>query len=795
MGHASSTRIDFRAVRIRRILLVVLVVVAALLAAGGTAFYWLQSSGRPLRGGIAHLPDLGGEVTVRFDRWGVPTIEAGSTADAMAALGWLHANDRLFQMEITRRAATGRLAELFGERALAYDRRIRRLDMLRFGERLLDDARPETRALLDAYARGVNAWIEERGDDLPPEFKLLGRRPEPWRPEDSLGVLAVMARTLSPVVNPPENELFELLHAFGPERARELAIDPEARIFDEVAEIARDTAPEPRPVGARAEGSGLGSNNWAVAPERSADGHALLANDPHLGLRLPSVWFEAQIIAPDYQAAGMTFPGAPAVILGRGPKIAWACTNLYIDDVDVFLERVDDSGTRVRRGDAWVPLDVERQEISVAGRRVAVDVKRSDRGVFLDADRERGLPPRSIAWTGWYAADQLAAFLALPRTERIEDVPARIASFAYPAQNLVAASADGQILWTPIGQGPERFGWDGRFPAPAWRSDVGWSGLHPADDNPVLLDPPSGLIGTANSRLPMARPEWFGEDFDTPYRVDRIEELLAGRSDWTVDRLLAMQTDDVSLWARELVAAIPSGLDGEAARAAGALRAWDGTMAPSGPSALFALFERALQRDVFEDEAKQADVPRFGTRKRLAALVEGRIPAVWFDDVSTPRTETREEIFARALAEAWRDGVSRWGETVAAWSYAGMHQLELGHTLDNIPLLGRWFSRGPFALPGSSTTILAFGGPWRDDRIEVAYGPSMRFVTDAAEPVHSVAVLPGGESGHPGDPHYADQIADYLAGRAHPVPWGKEAADASAVSTLLLVPGTPLRSQ
>ena len=304
----------------------------------------------------------------------------------------------------------------------------------------------------------------------------------------------------------------------------------------------------------------------------------------------------------------------------------------------------------------------------------------------------------------------------------------------------------------------------------------------------MLVDPPAGAIGTANSRLPVPRPEWFGQDFDTPYRVDRIDALLAERDDWSVDAFLGMERDDLSLWARELVAALPPGATGDAARAAGALRAWDLRMDTTGPSALFALFERQLQRDVFDDEAGRAGIPRFGSRKRLAALVEGRLSQAWFDDVATPEVEGRDQIFERALAEAWHRGVVLWGTDVVRWRYGEIHRLELGHPLSGVPLVGGWFSRGPFALPGSASTILAYGGPWRGDAIRVTYGPSMRFVTDAADPASSRAVLPGGESGHPGDPHYADQVADYLAGRAHPVPWGAQAAAASAVSTLRLEP-------
>lgn len=764
-----------------------LVVVAALVAAG--VFLWLRSSGRAQRSGEAAIAGLAARADVRFDSAGVPFVTARSASDAAAALGWLHANDRMFQMELTRRAAVGRLAELFGERALGFDRRIRRLGFPAANERLLASASAGTRELLEAYAAGVNAWLESRGGDLPPEFRILRHRPEPWRPADSVAVIFVMARTLSPVTDPPEDDYFRFLRAFGPERARELAGDADAVILDEVERLALELPAAPEPLGRRAEGSGLGSNNWAVAPARSASGRALLANDPHLGLGLPNVWYAASLEAPDYRAVGMTLPGAPGVVLGRGPKLAWACTNLYVDDVDVFVERLDETGTNVLRGEAWVPITVSTDTIRVhGGEPVTVEVRSTDRGPLLDADPERGLPARSLAWVGWEPGDQLAAFVALARAGSVDEVPAAVASYAFPAQNVVAADAAGRLTWTPLGRAPARFGWDGRFAAPAWRADVGWNGLIPAAENPVLVDPGDGLIATANSFLPVAQPAWFEGDFDTPFRMDRIRELLSARSDWSVGALSRVQSDVVSHWSKLVVAKLGTDFEGDAGRAARTLAGWDGAMSATGPAALFALVERELLRAVFEDEAKQAGLPRFGTRWRLLRALEGEISPAWFDDVATEPVEDRRETLAGALEAGWREGVARWGERVESWPYASIHTLTLDHALGSAPLIGRWFQRGPFELPGSATTVLALHGPWVDGAIDISYGPSMRFVTDAADPESTVAVIPGGQSGHPADPHYADQLPLWLAGEARPLAWGAEAIERATVERLALVP-------
>ncbi len=767
------------------------ILVGALLVAGA-AFLWLRAGGRAQRSGEVLLTGLAGPVEVRFDRWGVPAIGASSARDAMTALGWLHANDRLFQMELGRRAAAGRLAELFGARALDYDRRMRRLRLRAAAERLVTTISAESRGLLDAYAAGVNAWLVARGGDLPPEFRLLRHRPEPWQPADSLSLIFMMARQLSAVVEPNEEEAFVFLRAFGPERARELLGAPEAAIFDDVVALARETPAQGESLAGEAEAAGLGSNNWAVGPARSAGGSALVANDPHLGLGLPGVWYQALVRSPDYEVSGMTIPGVPGVVLGRSADLAWAMTNLYVDDVDLFVERLDASGTKVARGDSWQPIEVRRETIRVRGSDpVDLEVRSTDRGPLLEPDPVRGLPARSLAWTGYAEADQLAAFLALARAHAVEEVPAAIAPYVFPAQNLVVGDRAGHLLWVPLGVSPDRFGWDGRFPAPGWRTDVLWRGLRSAAENPRLEDPESGLLATANSFLPVAQPAWFEGEFDTPYRARRIAEVLAERRDWTPERLARLEGDTQSLWAAWLVPQLAGTHRGDAERASRALASWDFQMAERGPSALFALVERQLQRAIFEDEARQAKIARFGTRWRLLRLLSGEMSPEWFDDVATPEHEERGAIVEQALAAAWRDGEARWGEEVARWPYAEIHRLTLDHPLGSLPLLGRWFDRGPFALPGSSTTVLAFGGPWVGESIDVTYGPSMRFISDLASPDQGLAILPGGQAGHPGDPHYADQLPLYLGLETRSTPWSEEAVARATVSSLRLLPEGP----
>ncbi|MCB1055548.1 MAG: penicillin acylase family protein [Acidobacteria bacterium] len=769
-----------------------LIVLLLLIVAAG-AWWWLTRSGLPARSGSFELPGLEATVTVRWDRWGVPNIEAASLRDASAALGYLHANDRMTQLEIGRRAASGRLSEVLGEITLDYDRGMRKLRLRRAAETLWQSAGPESKEALEAYAAGVNAWLDERGSRLPPTLELLGIEPEPWQPVDSLCFALLMAQDLSFWNDRPEEERFRWLRTYGVDRTLDVIGDGVLPPAAEIEELARASselrsgrnAAEPGP------DASPGSNNWAVGGSRSASGAPLVANDPHLGLRLPGVWYQALIRAPDYEVAGMTLPGLPGVVVGRTEHLAWAVTNVMLDDHDLFFEALDPSGTQVRRGDGWAPITVETEDIGVKGAApVTLELRSTDIGPLFAAEPEIGLPARSLAWTAYLPADPLLAFLRLARAHTLEDVPAAISSYVGPAQNLVVAQRDGGLLYTVLGRVPERKSGDGRLPAPAWDPAYGWSGLRPTDLDPKILRPEDDLLVTANNDIrPPGYDQPLSADFDVSSRRDRIRELLLAQPTWTVAGMGKVQTDHVSLFANEVLGLCSGEYPGDAGRAFAVLAAWNGSMDVEGPSALYALFERHLIEGIFNDESEHDHVPSVYERGRLERILQGTMDPVWFDDVETPDTvETRRQVVEAALAAAWTDGVARWGEDVAAWKYGELHTLTLRHPAGSAPVIGRFFNRGPMPMIGSATTVAAFGGGWRGDRQPVTYGPSMRWLVDLANPDGGLAVLPGGQSGHPWDEHYDDQLRPYLDGELHPVPWTDAAITAATVSTLTLRP-------
>ncbi len=792
-------------------------VLAILLIAVGLA-WWLAGSGRPRRSGRESLPGLEAQVRVRWDAFGVPHVTASSGLDAARAVGWLHAGDRMLQLELSRRAAAGRLSEILGAGALAVDRRCRELRLAATATAHEAALGAESRAWLEAYAEGVNAWLAAGGGDLPPELRVLGVEPEPWTPTDSLGVGLLLMADLSFLEWRMDEQRYLWWRELGAERARELAGAPGMELAPELAarlDAQLDAEERAREAGAgdasesdaerfapaeapdEPEERGGVSNNWAVSAARSATGAPLVANDPHLRLGLPSVWYQVRVVAPDYDVAGVTLVGMPVVLIGMGADVAWSLTNHAVDDHDYLFEELD-AEHGVRRGTRFEPLLESVERIVVrGGDDVELRVRYTELGPLLPADEERGLPARTLNWAGYHAVDVVSAFLGLARASDLDGVRAAIDSYRCPSQNLVLATRDGDLMATLLGRSPERASGDGRLPVPGWSPERVWRAFRSADERLERVNPPAGFLATANNDvLPRDYPRSHAAEFDVPHRSARIAELLASRTDWTAEALAAMQSDVVSHYALEIAAAVQvPEFTGDARAAAEALSAWDGSMRVAGPAALFALVERDLAEAIFDDELSTADLrPLGGPTRRFALLrlLAGELSPGWWDDVRTAEVETRAAILQRVLAGAWREGRERFGDAVEAWSYGELHPWTLRHPLGDVPLLGARLNRGPFEVAGSRTSICAWYGSWSGSTdgasMPVGAGPSLRWVADLADPDRSRVVLPGGQSGHPFDAHYDDQLELFLRGESRTVAWSERAIAAATVSELVLSP-------
>jgi penicillin amidase len=792
--------------RIATKVLLGVVAVGVLLAAIVVTVLWRSD---PPRGGKEPVPGLSDTVVVTFDRFAIPHIAARSDADAFAALGYLHARERLWQMELFRRAAEGRLAEVLGPAAVSSDRFLRTLDIPLAAERSLAILPPATQELLAAYVRGVNRWIAGRPRPLPVEFQVLRFAPEPWTPRQSLEIARLMAWDL---VNADfELDLARLAAKVGRERVRDLmpSCPAEGPVILPEGTAHWDTLPTDR--AARRGGAGLAaavpsvllaardvptvpalareildgaamsraSNSWVIGPSKSKSGKPILANDPHLALRAPSLWYLAAIASPGFRVVGATIPGLPAVVLGHNARIAWGATNVGVDDVDFVIERLNDDSSAVETPTGWVEMDVVHDSIHVRGApTVPFTMRRTPNGPLVDRNVP-GEPHTALAmhWNAQDASDELTAILGIDRAGDWASFSAALRGFQVPEQNWIYADVDGNIGYRMAGRVPVRRSGEGSLPTPGWTGEGHWDRYLAFEELPWTLNPPEGFIVTANNRVVgPSYPHLITRNCELPYRAARIRQMLERGGPFSQDDVRHLQMDTLDLfaqWAKEPAA--------KAAEAAGrpdlapALRAWDGTAgADREEPSLFYVWYRTLQRMTLEDEAP-GSVPNASVFQRW--MRAGTSP--WFDDVRTPQREDFDTLAVRAMRAAIPVAAGvRWGRVHTTLS---AHALGTVKPLDAV--LG--LNIGPAARSGSPYTVDVAGFGLRPPFVNT-FAASFRHVVDLAEPDGALMVITTGESGNPVSRHYRDQVQRWWNGDLVHVP--VRASEGAGTSTLTLVP-------
>jgi len=776
---------------------------ALALAGGGGGYLWLRTS-LPQTEGSVTLSGLSGPVEIFRDAHGIPHIFAQSDADAYYALGFLHAQDRLWQMETGRRAGAGRLSEIFGRRTLESDVFLRTLGIHRRAEQSFAALDPSTRTLIEAYTAGVNAWLGSHNGALPPEFAIFRFRPARWRPADSLVLITMMALELDGNAGDEvlRSRLGERLSAAqiaalwpaeegdgmpAPLKAERPPMAP--ALLDGLAEM---IPPSPR---------GLGSNNWAVDGRHTESGRPLLANDPHLGLEIPGPWYLAHLSAPGLAVAGATLPGIPVVVVGRNERVAWGVTNTGSDVQDLFVERADpaDPG-RYLTPSGSEPFDTREEVIHVDGEDpVTLRVRETRHGpVVSDAVRRYATTEGralAFAWTALYDRSKtLRAGFALARAEDWDTFVAALRDYHGPQQNFVYADVDGNLGFYAAGRVPIREGGDGRVPAPGWTGAHDWTGMIPFEDLPHRYDPADGRIATANNRIVGDDyPYFLTHDWAAPYRIRRIEQRLETDAPHTAAGFEAIQTDHLSLFAHSflprLLAETPESDRGREAHRL--LTAWDGRMESARPEPLiFAAWYRALTRRLYADELGPYFPAAWNYRPRFVAEALSGSAGDWCDDTATPAEETCGALVTAALEEALASLTERHGPDMNAWQWGEAHRARLRHrTFDGVPVLGRMFSRS-VPQSGGTFTVLQAGNVLANEAapFDAVHGVSMRVVFDLGDPDATRAILPTGQSGNPLSPWYDDQLPLWLDGETVALPMSREAAEGIATFRLTLEP-------
>ncbi|WP_338150960.1 penicillin acylase family protein [Neoroseomonas soli] len=760
-----------------------LILLLALVVAGVAATVWWTL---PARDGHFDIPGLSAPVEVAFDEYGIPRISARAEHDAWAALGWLHARDRMFQMEMMRRGASGRLAEVTGSGGLRVDRFMRLLGLVPRAEADLAALPADVRAALEAYARGVNAWIARRGRFAGPEFVLLGA-PEPWRPVDSLLWGKVMGLWLSgnwrteldrarlAAILPPERledlwprdfsagrpDAPEMQAALAPAEAPPPAVPPLAGL--ERLEAALPRFPEDAPL------PSMASNAWTVDGARSATGAPLLASDPHLGFGAPILWYLARIELPGGRIlAGASAPGVPGIVIGRSDRLAWGFTTTHSDTQDVFVERL--AGPDAYETPEGPRTFTVREEVIQVrwGAPVTLRVRETRHGpVVSDLDAPAGRADGTVlavAMANLQPGDTAAAgLIALNGARSIAEAREAARLITSPSQNLMVADADGGIAMFLTGRAPVRRSGDGSRPVPGWDGSADWTGFAPFEALPHVERPASGLIANANNRIvPAGHGVFLGRDWPGDWRFRRIGALLDGPSRPDAAGFAAMQADRYSLFAAEVLPALRAAPrpPGAAGAAHDILSAWQGGMEAARAEPL--LFHAALARfgrGLLTRAGLPEDAWRASPEFLRRVLTDAATGAAWCGEAGCG------PLLSAALARAVADLAPVHGPDPAAWRWGPAHEARFEHSLLRfLPGLGA-LTRITTPTGGDGETVARAGlGPEVGGRFGNIHGAGFRGVFDLADPTATFVVIATGQSGHPMSQHWADQVPAWRDG-------------------------------
>ncbi len=782
--------------------------------AGSGGYAFLRGS-LPERNGYAGLAGLGAPVEVLRDAHGVPHIFADTEADAAFALGWVHAQDRLVQMEAMRRLGAGRTAEVVGAQALGIDRYMRTLGLYRLAEAQVAQLSDDLRQVLLAYADGVNAWLQQHSGPLPPEFAALGIAPEPWTPADSLVWGRLMAMQLA------ENRHEELLRLALTDRL------PAAKLDDLWPPYAADAPTTVEAAAARFRSAALGataidatalalldadpvnaratrgaSNIWIVAGTRTMTGKPMLANDPHLSFAMPGTWYLARLVTPDRQLVGATTPGVPLVILGHNGNLAWGLTTTTADVEDYVVERIAPGAPdHYLAPDGRQPFTTRTETIRVRdGSEETLVVRQTANGpVVSDVLRDnplRGDAGRVLALAATYLAEDdrtPEAMFGFNRATTSADMRRAIADFAAPVQNIGWATTDGDIGLMVAGRIPIRRDGNGLIPRDGTTPAGDWTGWQPVAALPQVVNPTSGRIVNANNRLaPVGVPDHLFGRYDPGFRAARIVEALDVTPRHDLDSLAAIQVDTVSEMARTLLPMLLQALPEPAAAqpAVTRLRAWDGTMAADRAEPLiFAAWYNALHRILYAGalgelaDRLSTDKPRF-----IAAALTGE--SGWCDAPSARPANPCGDAVAASLTSALAQIAVAHGDDMDAWRWGDAHPALFRHPLTRpVPPLGRLLDR-EIPVGGGLHTALraAYWSRDADRPFAAIHGAGFRAVYDLADLARSRFVIATGQSGHPLSPHYGDMMERWRDGGSITLGQDRASLRAEASGRLLLVP-------
>ena len=752
------------------------------------------------------LNSLQSDVTIYRDKEGIPHIIAENEHDLYLAYGYTLAQDRLWQMDLIRRATQGRLSEIFGKDLVKTDLMLRSLQISQKSDRVYQSATPELKNALEAFADGINQYIKQNSNKLPIEFKILGYKPDEWTPQNSLNIVGYIAWdlvmawgneiTLYKIQNKIDSSLFA---QFIPN------FSTDSTIYDVHAGSVLDLKSDLTTVGEVIDNLGvtpfMASNNWAVSGKKTKSGMPILCNDMHLGYNIPGIWYQVNLVVKDkMNVTGVAIPGEPFVVAGHNDSIAWGMTNVMLDGTDFYVETLNEDSTKYLLDGEWKNLNIVNEKIATKeGDTVILPLRYTHRGPIISEFKNVNKAV-SMHWIGYENSNEAYGVYLLNKAHNWKDFRKACSKFGAVSQNIIYADVQGNIGLQLTGLVAKRK-IPGYYLLPGDTSYYDWTGFVPFDSLPYVFNPDNGVIVSANNKSSNNVDYYITQYYFQDYRYNRIHELLTACD--TIDReyMAIVQSDQVSKMAQKFLPAMIKELkklnskNPNYSKIIDYLSSWDGNMSPNSVSALF--FEQFNLLFIKNSITDELGNDLFNDVFETKILSNNILTNLWtnpenplFDNVNTnDKTENIDDIVKLTFEQTIDTLSAKLGDNADNWQYGKLHNLTLSHPLSKVKILDKVFklNRGPYAVGGSNHTVSPYSYVYTNP-YEVVAGASERHIFDLSNWDNSVTVIPTGESGQPASPFYCNQSDLYIDNGYHPDLFSIENIKKNAEFTCILSP-------
>ncbi len=772
---------------------------------GGAIFYHMLKLSLPVYSGKAKSRFIKNDIQIYRDSMAVPYIIAKSEDDASFALGYVHAQERLFSMDLMRRAGEGRLSEIFGSRTLPFDKMFKTIGIKKTVDNILKKTNPKVIEFLHAYSNGVNEYIKDAKGKYPVEFDVLGYEPYQWTPEDCLVIGRMMAWELN-ISWWSDISFTQLIQKFGEEKVKEILpnypenapaiIPPEIKKYTKIDNSFMKTDQEFREF-MDMSGTHLGSNNWVVNGTMSASGKPIIANDTHLHYTAPSQWFAVVIRSDSWNASGVTLPGVPAVVIGKNENISWTVTNIMLDDADFYIEKLDSTKKNYFYNGEWKKLKIYPDTIKIKDSSdVVIKIASTDHGPVISGihpynllypNNKLGQTTISMNWLGNYYSNEMYSFYLINRAKNWQEFKDALNTYSVPGQNFVYADKNGNIGYAFGGRIPIRENNGISFIYDGTTDKYDWKGFVPQNQLPSFLNPKQNYIATANNKTEKNFKYHISNVWEPSSRIERIEQLLKEQKTHSVSDYEKYQMDFISPYAEKITGFILDAFKGVEVTDKNLqlvlqlFHDWNYKFNEySQVPAIYAVFFNHLLKNIYYDEMGEdlynefvfvANVPYNSVLKVLNDSTNS-----WIDNISTPQIETKNDIIRKSLADALTELENKYGKDLKRWQWGRMHHVIFKHPFSGFStLIDNYIDIGPFDIGGDGTTIFNTEYPFyksiksiprfRHKEFENTVGPAMRYIFDFAKSDEFYMILTTGESGNVLSTHYRDMAKMWLTGK------------------------------